>query len=134
MDRDEIWKGALTFCKKCLTDHQNNLCISFKNEEGLDAGAMKAEFSEMILEQIQLRLFEEREFSKIPVKDSSKGLLLKIAGLVIAHAIAQGGPSFGALSTAVYFHIAGQDSDSVLLHLKKSDVPLHADMMPCSGV
>jgi len=49
VDRDEVWRGALIFDKKALTNADilwNNLTISFKGEDGLDAGAIKAEFLE----------------------------------------------------------------------------------------
>lgn len=43
VDRDEVWSGALIFYKKALTNSdilRNNLTISFKGEDGLDAGAI----------------------------------------------------------------------------------------------
>ena len=98
VERDEIWKGALVFYKKSLVDQDKlwtNLVINFKGEEGLDGGAIKAKFFELLLQQIQMRLFEGDEYSKIPVKDRSKGMLLKLAGVVIAHSIIQGGGGGG---------------------------------------
>ena len=129
VDRDEVWRGALIFYKKALTNSdilRNNLTIAFKGEDGLDAGAIKAEFFEMLLKEIQQRLFEGSEWSMLPVKDSSKGLLFQLAGIIVSHSIAQGGPSFSALCPAVYFYLAGANPLYVLSQLKKQDIPLNA--------
>ena len=55
-------------------------------------------------------------------------MLLKLAGVVIAHSIIQGGPRFSVLSPAVYFQLAGADPDKVLSNLRKTDLPLNAGM------
>ena len=46
--------------------------VCFSDEEGLDAGAIKTEFFELLLKEINLRLFEGQELSQLPVRDSSK--------------------------------------------------------------
>ena len=45
--RDDLWRGALGFYKKALSDKtllMKDLIIVFKGEEGLDAGAMEVEY------------------------------------------------------------------------------------------
>ena len=129
VDRDEVWRGALIFYKKALTNSdklRNNLTISFKGEDGLDAGAIRAEFFEMLLKEIQQRLFEGSEWSLLPVKDSSKGLLFQLAGIIVSHSIAQGGPSFSALCPAIYFYLADANPLYVLSQLRRQDIPLNA--------
>ena len=129
VDRDEVWRGALIFYKKALTYSdilRNNLTIAFKGEDGLDAGAIKAEFFELLLKEIQQRLFEGSEWSLLPVKDSSKGLLFQLAGIIVSHSIAQGGPSFSALCPAVYFYLADANPLYVLSQLRRQDIPLNA--------
>lgn len=127
--RDSIWMGALRFYKMALSEKQKlwqGLAIIFEGEEGLDAGALKTEFFELLLTEVQLRLFEGPDESKVPVRDSSKAFLLKLAGVAIAHSIIQKGPVFGALSPAVYYYLAGGDPDMVASLIGKDDVPLNA--------
>ena len=44
----------------------------------------------MLLKEIQQRLFEGLEWSMLPMKGSSKGLLFQLAGILVSHSIAQG--------------------------------------------
>ena len=98
--RDELWMGALRFYKIAIKETEKlwqPLAIIFQEEEGLDAGALKTEFFELLLKEIQLRLFEGPDESKVPLRDGSKAFLLKLAGVAISHSIIQNGPVFGAL-------------------------------------
>lgn len=129
IDRDEVWRGALGFYKKALFDKERlwqSLSIIFKGEEGLDAGAMRTEFFELLLKEVHLRLFEGPQESQLPVRESSKALLLKLAGVAISHSIIQRGPAFSSLSPAIYFHLAGSDTDVVASHIHKNDIPRNA--------
>lgn len=92
--------GALRFYKIGIKEAEQlwqPLAIIFQEEEGLDAGALKTEFFELLLKEIQLRLFEGPDESKVPLRDGSKAFLLKLAGVAISHSIIQNGPVFGAL-------------------------------------
>ncbi|CAB4028644.1 E3 ubiquitin- ligase pub2, partial [Paramuricea clavata] len=82
VERDEVWSAALTFYKKALLDKTKlwqDLTIIFKGEEGLDAGTIRTEFFEILLREINFRLFEGQELSQLPVRDSNKAMLLKLA-------------------------------------------------------
>ena len=127
--RDELWMGALRFYKIAIKETEKlwqPLAIIFQEEEGLDAGALKTEFFELLLKEIQKRLFEGRDESKVPLRDSSKAFLLKLAGVAISHSIIQKGPVFGALSPAVYYYLAACDPDLVASQMGKNDVPKNA--------
>ena len=118
--------GALRFYKigvKVAEKLWQPLAIIFQEEEGLDAGALKIEFFELLLKKIQLRLFEGPDESKVPLRDRSKAFLLKLVGVAISHSIIQNGPVFGALSPVVYYHLAGCDPDLVASQIGKNDVP-----------
>ena len=118
--------GALRFYKTGIKEAEKlwqPLAIIFQEEEGLDAGALKTEFFELLLKEIQKRLFEGRDESKVPLRDSSKAFLLKLAGVAISHSIIQNIPVFGDLSPAVYYHLAGCDPDLVASQIGKNDVP-----------
>ena len=129
IDRDEVWRGAVSFYKKALCDKEmlwQSLSIIFKGEEGLDAGAMRTEFFELSLKEIQLRLFEGPQESQLPVRESSKAFLLKLAGVAISHSIIQRGPTFSSLSPAIYLHLAGSDADVVASHIHWNYIPKNA--------
>ena len=129
VDREEVWSGALAFYKKALVDTSKlwqDLTVCFSGEEGLDGGAIKIEFFELLLKEINLRLFEGQEIARLPVRDSSKALLLKLAGVAISHSIIQGGPAFSCLSLAVYAYLAKCDADIIATHIHKDDVPKNA--------
>ena len=129
VDREEVWSGALAFYKKAQVDTSKlwqDLTVCFSGEEGLDGGAIKIEFFELLLKEINLRLFEGQEIARLPVRDSSKALLLKLAGVAISHSIIQGGPAFSCLSLAVYAYLAKCNADIVATHINKDDVPKNA--------
>ena len=124
--RDELWMGALRFYKMAINETAKlwqPLAIIFQEEEVLDAGGLKTQFFELLLKEILKRLFEDRDESKVPLRDSSKAFLLKLAGVAILRSIIQKGPVFGALSPAVYYHLAGCDPDLVASQMGKNDVP-----------
>ena len=121
--------GALRFYKTGIKEAEKlwqPLAIIFQEEEGLDAGALKTEFFELLLKEIQLRLFEDPDESKVPLRDGSKAFLLKLAGVAISHSIIQNIPVFGDLSPAVYYHLAACDPDLVTSQMGKNDVPKNA--------
>ena len=69
VDRDEVWRGALIFNKKASTNSdilRKNLTIFFKGQDGLDAGAAKADSFEILLQELQQRLFKGSEWSMLP--------------------------------------------------------------------
>lgn len=56
--------GALRFYKIAIKETAKlwqPLAIIFQEEEGLDAGALKTEFFELLFKEIQKRLFEGRD-------------------------------------------------------------------------
>ncbi len=132
VEREEVWSRALSFYKKELADPDRllkSLCVTFQDEPRLDAGAIKAEFFELVFGQIQSRLFEGDEYALVPVRESGKGLLFKLAGLAIAHSLLQSGPSFHALSPAVYYCLTSEDQDLIATHLEKRGIPRNAGKM-----
>ncbi|CAB3983111.1 G2 M phase-specific E3 ubiquitin- ligase-like [Paramuricea clavata] len=69
IDREELWRGALSFYKKALSDKTlplKDLSIIFKGEEGLDAGAMKVEYFELLLTEIHQRLLKDHNHQSFP--------------------------------------------------------------------
>ena len=75
--RDELWMGALRFYKIVIKETEKlwqPLGIIFQEEEGLDAGALKTEFFELLWKKLQKRLFEGRDESKVPKVGYQQGI------------------------------------------------------------
>ena len=74
------------------------------------------EYFELLLTEIHQRLFEGSQSidHKVPVRNSTKGFLLKLAGVIISHSILQGGPAFPLLSPAIYHQLVTDDILTVL--------------------
>ncbi|KXJ17089.1 hypothetical protein AC249_AIPGENE19115 [Exaiptasia diaphana] len=110
-------QALLTFKKK--------LFVVFKDEDGLDAGAVSREFFHLALQQIKKRLFIGEENRAIPIKDFTKLFLFQVAGMIIVHSIIQKGATFSCLSPSTYYYIIGRSED-VSVNLVKTDIPLTA--------
>ncbi len=78
--------------RKSLT---RELVVKFRNEDGIDidGGAVKRNFFNLTLREIRQRLFEEPEEYMLPIKDSSRVLLFRVAGMVVVHSLIQGDPT-----------------------------------------
>lgn len=102
-----------------------NLIVSFNDEEGVDCGAIKAEFFSSLLQEMDMRLFEG-EKERIPKK--SWGANRVIAGMIIGHSLVQQGPP---LSPAIYNYITTAGSEESVMQsldldmlLSRQDIPL----------
>lgn len=132
VERENIWCNILAFYKKALDDKQRlkkKLVVTFDGEDGVDAGALSAEFFQLALDQVKKQLFQGQEERVLPVKDSTKSSLFRIAGMIVAHSVLQSGPCFPCLCPALYKYLAGNREDLVL-HLDNNDIPMTAATQP----
>lgn len=63
INRSKLWRTALGFYKNCLVmpDRlRRELRIEFDGEEGVDAGALRAEFFQILIKEMDEKLFEGR--------------------------------------------------------------------------
>ena len=106
---------------------KKELSVSFKNEYGLDGGAMKVEFFSLALQEVKQRLFEGKEENVIPIKDATKCVLVQIAGAIISHSFyLQASIGFPIIAPYVYEYIVGSPEDKIELLIKKDLIPLDA--------
>eukprot|EP00112_Aurelia_sp_Birch-Aquarium-sp1_P004800 Seg1544.10 transcript_id=Seg1544.10/GoldUCD/mRNA.D3Y31 product="hypothetical protein" protein_id=Seg1544.10/GoldUCD/D3Y31 len=130
VDRDAIWMEVVKFYKRAMCDEKSltrELVVKFCNEDGIDGGAIKREFFNLAFKEIRKRLFEGPEESMLPVKDSSKGLLFRIAGMAVVHSLVQGGPTgLPILAPSVYSYLLSLDEDIIISQLDKSSIPLNS--------
>ena len=135
-ERENIWCNILAFYKKALDDKhrlKKKLVVTFDGEDGVDAGALSAEFFQLALDQVKKRLFQGQEERVLPVKDSTKSSLFRIAGMIVAHSVLQSGPCFPCLCPALYEYLAGNREDLVL-HLDNNDIPMTAATQPVINI
>ena len=60
VSRDALWLDMLRYYKRKVHDTDalaKTFEVSFKDEEGLDGGALKIEFSNLAWDEVKLRLF-----------------------------------------------------------------------------
>jgi hypothetical protein len=130
IDRESIWMDIIRFYKKMLSKPdilKKDLCVSFKNEDGLDGGAMKVEFFTLSLQEVKQRLFEGKEENVIPIKDATKGVLFQIAGTIISQSVyLKASVGFPIVAPYVYEYIVGSPEEKIEFLMKKDLIPLDA--------
>lgn len=128
VDRETLWMDVVKFYKRSLTKPdilRKELCVSFKNEEGLDGGAMKIEFFSLALNEVKSRLFEGTEHNMVPIKDATKGMLFQLAGVIVSHALFQRSSiGFPFLAPHIYSYIVGEEEDETMAKMEKEHIPL----------
>lgn len=128
--RDGLWRNALCFYKNCLHYFDRlhyELRIEFQDEEGIDAGALRCEFFESLMKEMNDRLFEGQATRRVPKRDSSLERNLELAGIMIGHSILQGGPAFPCLCPAVCSYLLYGDRDKALEEFPSvEDIPSNA--------
>lgn len=130
VDRETLWMNVVKFYKRSLTKPEilrKELCVSFKDEEGLDGGAMKVEFFSLALNEVKARLFEGVEQNMVPIKDATKGMLFQLAGIIVSHALFQKSSiGFPFLAPHIYSYIVGEEEDETTSKMRKQHIPLDA--------
>ena len=130
VDRETFWLDVVKFYKRSLNKPEilrKELCVSFKNEEGLDGGAMKLEFFSLVLNEVKARLFEGTEPNMVPIKDATKGVLFHLAGVIVSHALFQRSSiGFPVLAPYMYSYLVGEEEDETTSTMKKQHIPLDA--------
>ena len=102
--RCNIWKDALTFYKANignLVKLQQPLNVTFTGENGIDAGALKAEFFTKIFEIARRELFEHPDqmpWCEMPKRSGGNLQIFKIFGVILAHSLLQEGPYFNCFA------------------------------------
>ena len=130
VDRESLRADSITFYKKCIGAPEKlkkELLISFKGEDGLDGGALKVEFFTLLLKEVQRRLFEGKEPNMVPIKDSTKGILFYVAGMIMAYAVyLRGSVGFPILAPHVYCYIVEDKEEEIMSMMKQDLIPVDA--------
>ena len=126
--RDNFWMAVLSFYKGALRKPEKLkkcLTVTFVNsgEQGSDAGALKKEFFENSLREVNYRLLEGEDTRRIPKKDVSLELMFEVAGMIFAHSIVQEGPAMPCMSPAIFDYLTHGDISRC--YPVKEDIPLN---------
>ncbi len=125
--KDNMWLTINSFYKKAIDSKYadkltKELVIQYTGEYGADSGALRREFFEDALKEMNTRLFDGGDSCRVPKKDWTFELLFEICGMLIAHSILQSGPGFPCLSPAVYTYLIS--GNPVYCFPVKDEIPL----------
>lgn len=90
MSRACIVNKAKAFYKSCLHEPRRlreNLCIEFRGEPGIDAGALKNDFFLAYFKTIQTELFEGQVNRLVPKNEWQSDTEYEMAGAAVAHSL-----------------------------------------------
>ena len=102
--KDHFWKMVEALYKGGICrPHKLHRVLVIKFEEvGADGGALRKEFIEDALKEMNDRLFEGTPDRRILKKYWDQQWAMEIAGMLIGHSVLQEGPAFGCVSPTVF--------------------------------
>lgn len=105
-NRRVLWNKAMVFYKKGITTSpellKKDLLVEFSGEEGADAGALKFEFFEKMLQEMNDHWFEGCDCRRIPRCHWGCESQMEMAGAML-------GPGFPCLHPAIFHVLASGD-------------------------
>lgn len=124
VDKENLWPTSVSFYKAMKHNPKRfkRQLVEFEGEEGVDAGALRSTFFELLIREVDQHLFEGDEKRRIPKKDWGLSSLFEIGGMMVAHSILSGGPGFPCLLPAIFHCLVTGIVD---------DEYIPPDMMPC---
>ena len=70
-------------------------------EDAVDAGALRLGFFGDLMREFNIHLFEGKD-CRVPIYSWENVYLIKVAGIMVAHSLLQGGPGIPCLAPYVY--------------------------------
>ena len=116
MKRENIWRKAKAFYKIAINSRERlmkNLVVEFESERGIDAGALKIDFIEKVMESINNDLFEGDTFKRLPRAEWGNNKDFEMAGIMVAQSVLLGGPSLSCLSPVMYSYYLSGSADTL---------------------
>ncbi len=103
---------------------RETLSVEFSGEEGIDGGALRVDFFEILMKEIDAHLLEGNPVRRLPKKDWGLESTFVLAGTMVAHSLVQGGPGLPILCPAMYYYLVTLDKDIAMQHFPlASDIP-----------
>ena len=93
---------------------RQDIRVEFLDQEGVDAGALKLDYLEMLLHEIDANLFIAHSTRRIPRRDWGLEQAFEVAGVMLAHSLLLGGPAFTCLCPALYSYMVFGNTDMAL--------------------
>lgn len=136
VSRDKLWRQAASFYKNSAHARERlhkSLSIEFTGEDGVDGGALKNDFFELLMAEINERLFEGTSTRRLLKKDwGLEGLFTLAGGTMVAHSLIQGGPGLPILCPSIYHFMVSLDRESAIHHLPlAADIPRNLATTAC---
>ena len=130
-EKEKVWPRAIQFYKSAKFKEKRlrgRVCIEYVDEEGIDAGAIRGDFFEKVITELNQKLFEGNEFSRLPKKDQGMEQLFEIGGMMVAHSVIHGGPSLACINPTIHHYLLTDNIDESIMTcpLQVDDIPLNA--------
>lgn len=130
VEKERVWQRAIHFYK-CAKSHpeklSGQLAVEYVGQTGIDAGAIRGDFLEKMMTDLDRKLFEGNPYRRLPLKDRELEGMFEIAGMMQAHSVLQGSPSLSNLNPAVYAYLMTDSIEQSLTEpLQVEDIPLNA--------
>ena len=123
VNRCNLWREVMGFYKTATGSMEkvtSPLDVTFVGENGIDAGALKAELFTKVFEQTKQELFEHAEdkpWSLIPKRSGGNMQVFKIFDIIITHNLLHNGPYFNCLEPWVVDILLNEESVSGNIHM-----------------
>ena len=130
VEKHHVWQRAVHFYKSAKSHPEKlrgQLAVEYVGQTGLDAGAIRGDFLEKMMIALDSKLFEGNPCRRLPLKGRELEGMFKIAGMMQAHSVLQGGPSLSNLNPVVYGCLMTDSIEQSLTEpLQVDDIPLTA--------
>lgn len=120
--KETFWLSVMAYYKSCKAKPEKltkELVIQFTGEAGADSGALRREFFEDAIYQVNMNLLEGDDDRRMLRKDWGMESTYEVMGSLVAHSILQNGPGLQCLSPTVYDYLTSQST-----YPEIADIPL----------
>ena len=124
--RSNLWRDGIGFYKSSMGDLKRlkaEFRVSFEGEDGVDCGALRAEFFSKFFEYALKELFEfveGKEWQHVPKRSGGNVQIFKVLGTAIAHSVLHDGPFFPFLAPWVVDILCSKTSGQISV----ADIPV----------
>ena len=85
VEKDRVWQRAIHFYK-CAKAHpeklSGQLAVEYVGQTGVDAGAIRGDFLEKMMTNLDRNLFEGNPYRQLPLKDRELDGMFEVAGMM----------------------------------------------------
>ena len=130
VEKDKVWQRAMQFYKSAKFKNKRlrgRVCVEYVDDDGVDAGALRGDFFEKVITELNQKLFEGNQFCRLPKKDPGMEQLFEIGGMMVAHSVLHGGPSLSCINPTIHHYLLTDNIEEAIIACPPhDDIPLNA--------